>query len=90
MKIKPMDILEVFLELQKTNKLKKNKRKVKKKGERRKSISSSTMSIFTDAERKNEPMISKAESRRQEEESAKKARQEKEGHDLVNFKVSAV
>lgn len=31
MKIKPMDILEVFLELQKTNKLKKNKRKVKKK-----------------------------------------------------------
>lgn len=32
MKIKPMDILEVFLELQKTNKLKKNKRKAKKKG----------------------------------------------------------
>jgi hypothetical protein len=48
------------------------------------------MSIFTDAERKNEPMISKAESRRQEEESAKKARQDNEGRDLVNIKLSAV
>lgn len=46
---------------------------VNKKGERRKSISSG-QSVFTDAERKNEPMITKAESRRQEEEIAKKAR----------------
>ena len=35
---------------------------VNKKGERRKSISlSSSMSVFKEAERKNEPMVSKEE-----------------------------